>query len=151
MLSGKLIRLIETHEQEITDRLVREIRRHPDLTHLRSLPEAEVRDRCQTFLENLGYWLSPDNEEELARRWQAVGKTRFEQAVPLHESVHALCLIKEKMVDFVDEQGIPPDALSLYAEEELEHRLSRVFDVLVTHLVQGYEAAWQKAMSATTA
>jgi hypothetical protein len=31
--------------------------------------------------------------------------------------------------------------MQLYAEEELEHRVGRFFDILVYHLVKGYESA----------
>lgn len=148
MLSGKLVHLIEVHQQEITDRLMREIQHHPDLAHVRRIPEAELRDRSQTLLEGLGYWLAADNEEELAKVYEAVGMTRVEQRVPLHEAVHALCVLKDKMIDFVDEQGIPPDALSLYAEEELEHRVGRFFDLLIIHMIRGYEKALERAAHA---
>jgi hypothetical protein len=144
MLSGKLIRLIEGHQQEITDRLIRDIYRHPDLTHLRQLPEAELRERGQNLLENLGYWLDEGNEEELSVKYESLGQARFDEGVPLHESVHALFLIKDKMIDFVGEQGFPPDALELYAEEELERRIGRFFDLLVLRMIRGYEGAWHK-------
>lgn len=149
MLSGKLIRLIEAHQQEITNRLLRDIQRHPDLPHLRQLPEAELRERGQVLLEHLGYWLVEGNEEEVARKHEALGKTRFDEGVPLHESVHALFLIKEKMIDFIGEQGFNPNALQLYAEEELERRVGRFFDLLVLRLVRGYENAWRKVAHAT--
>ena len=149
MLSGKLIRLIEGHQQEITDRLLRDIHRYPDLTHLRQLPEAELRERSQNILENLGYWLAQTNEQEIAHKYEGIGKGRFHEGVPLHESVHALFLIKEKMIDFIGEQGFPPDTLELYAEEELERRVGRFFDLLVLRMVRGYEDAWRKAAYAT--
>ena len=149
MLSGKLIRVIEAHQQEITDRLLRDIHHHPDLVHLRQLPEAELRERSQGLLEHLGYWLAEGNEEELARRYEALGKTRFDEGVPLHESVHALFLIKEKMIDFIGEQGFNPDPLELYAEEELGRRVGRFFDLLVLRMVRGYENAWRKVAHAT--
>jgi hypothetical protein len=149
MLSGKLVRLIEVHQREITDRLLRDIHRYPDLTHLRQLPEAELRERSQNILENLGYWLAQTNEEEIAHKYEGIGKGRFHEGVPLRESVQALFLIKEKMFDFIGEQGFPPDALQLYAEEELERRVGRFFDLLVLRLVRGYEDAWSKAAYAT--
>lgn len=151
MLSGKLIRLIETHQEEITRRLLRDIRLHPDFIHLRQLPEPELRERGQVILENLGYWLAAGNQEELAAKYEAVGKVRFAESIPLNECVHALCLIKQKMLDYVDEQGFHPDALELYAEEELGYRVGRFFDLLVIHLVRGYESAWHKAEAASAA
>ena len=149
MLSGKLIRLIETHQQEITDRLIRDIHRYPDLTHLRQLPEVELRERSQNLLENLGYWLAEGNEEEMGRKYEGLCRVRFDEDVPLHESVHALFLIKEKMIDFIGEQGFPPDALELYAEEELERRVGQFFDLLVLRMIRGYEGAWRKVAHAT--
>jgi len=151
MLSGKLIRLIETHQPEITDRFLREIRLHPDFIHLRQLPHAELRERGQVILENLGYWLAAGNQEELAAKYEAIGRERFAEGIPLHECIHALCLIKQKMLDFVSEQGFQPDALQLYAEEELGYRVGRFFDLLVIHLARGYETAWHKAESAAAA
>ena len=145
MLSGKLIHLIEVHHKDITDRIMREILRHPDLVYLRRLPEAELRERGQTILENLGYWLKAGNEEEIAIKQEAVGRTRFEAEIPLHEAVRALCIVKDKMIEFLEDQGIPRDTLAMYAEEELEHRVSRFFDVLIVHLIRGYEAAWRRS------
>ncbi len=151
MLSGKLVRLIETNQHEITDRFIRDIRLHPDFMHLRQLPEAELRERGQILLENLGYWLAAGNQEELAAKYEAVGQTRFAESMPLHECVHALCLIKQKVMDYVSEQGFQPDALELYAEEELGYRLGRLFDLLVIRLVRGYEGAWHKTELAASA
>lgn len=145
MLSGKLIRLIEVHHQDIADRIIREIWRHPELVHLRRLPESELRERGKALLENLGDWLAAKNNEDLMKQQEAVGKRRFEQSVPLHEVVRALCIIKENMVDFIEEQGIPKDSLGLYAEEEMEHRIGRFFDDLIVRTICGYETAWHKA------
>jgi len=50
MLSGKLIRLLEAHQQAITDRLLHDIQRHPDLVHLRQQPAAELREWSQILL-----------------------------------------------------------------------------------------------------
>jgi len=148
MLSGKLIHLIESHDEEITARIVRSIRHHPELAHLGKLPESELRAQGQEILKNLGHWLASANEEKLAHEYEAIGKVRFAESVPLHESVRGLCLIKDKMIDFVDEQGFDYDCLALYAEEQLERRVGRFFDLLLTHLVRGYETAWQHAAHA---
>ena len=94
MLSGRLIRLIEDHQEQIATNVIREIRRRPDLAAMRRLADAELRERSQEILENLGHWLSIGQEEEIAQVYQRVGKSRFEQGIPLHESVRALAIIK---------------------------------------------------------
>jgi hypothetical protein len=145
MLSARLIHLIETHHKEIADRVLREIWRREDLPHMLRLPEAELRERNRLLLEHLGEWLL-GNDEEMNKRQELLGRQRFEQLVPLHESVHALCLIKNTVIEFIEEQGIPRDTIGLYAEEELEHRLGKFFDQLIIHLVRGYEGAWRRAV-----
>jgi hypothetical protein len=147
MLSARLIHLIETHHKELADRVLREIWRRQDLSHIGRLPEAELRERGRTIIEHLGEWLL-GNEEEIGKQQEAVGRLRFEQSVPLHEAVHTLCLMKSTVFDFIEEQGIPRDTIGLYAEEELEHRLGKFFDQLIVHLVRGYEAAWRRSVHA---
>jgi hypothetical protein len=152
MLSGKLIHLIESHGEEITVGVISSIRRQPELSHFGKLPDWELRQRGHEILQNLGHWLASGNEEKLAHEYEAIGKIRFEESVPLSESVRGLCLIKDKMIEFLDNQGIDQDALALYAEEQLERKVGRFFDVLVVHLVKGYETAWrQEQMAAAQA
>jgi len=141
MLSGKLIRLIETHADEITVRIVRDIRHNPACAHLATVPEAELRERCHDIVKNLGHWLEFANEEALDRQYEALGKARYYESIPLHESLRGLCLIKDRMSDFIHEQGADRDCVALYAEEELELRIGRFFDDCVYHVVRGYESA----------
>jgi hypothetical protein len=149
MLSGKLIHLIEAHQEQIASNVIREIRHHPDLAHFHKLPDAELRERGQQIMEHLGHWLSAGHEAEIEQRYEALGKARFVESIPLHESVRALAIIKNKMFDFVHEQGLARTSIDLYAEEELERRVGRFFDTLTIHMVRGYETAWDRAAHAT--
>ena len=148
MLSGKLIHQIESHWDLIFPRALEEIRNDPKLPHVNRLPDLELRERAQDILEHLGHWLAAGNEDEGARRYEMLGRERFEEGVPLHETVFVFCLVKEKVIAFIQEQGTARTSVELYAEEELEHRLGRFFDVLIYHLVRGYETAWRRAAHA---
>ncbi len=148
MLSGKLIHLIEAHQEQIAANVIHEIRRHPDLVHLQKLPDAELRERGQQILENLGHWLAAGHESEIAHRYETLGKARFEESIPLHESVRALCIVKEKMIDFMNERGATRTSMELYAEEEFERHVGRFFDTLIIHMARGYEAALRRAAHA---
>jgi hypothetical protein len=148
MLSGKLIHLIEAHQEQIAANVIHEIRRHPDLVHLRKLPDAELRERGQQILENLGHWLAAGHEAEIEHRYESLGKARFEEGIPLHESVRALCMVKDKMIDFISEQAVMKNSVELYAEEEFERRIGRFFDALIIHMARGYEAASRHAAHA---
>ena len=54
-------------------------------------------------------------------------------------------LIKDKMLDFIRSRGFAANALEIYAEEELEHRVGKFFDNLTYHMVHGYESALKHA------
>jgi hypothetical protein len=145
MLSGKLIHLIEEHWDEITRRVVEQFRCQSDLAHIRALPEMELREWGQNILHNLDHWLAAGNEDELARRYEELGRIRFTEHVPLYESVRGLCILREKMIDYVQEHFYAKNSLEFCAEEELERRLTRFFDVLLCHIVKGYERALRLA------
>jgi hypothetical protein len=141
MLSTKLVKLIESNWEEIATRLTVAVRKHPDMEHLASLPDLDMRIWCQEILENLGYLLSIRREEEVRRRFEILGKMRFEEKIPLHEAVLRVHLLKDKVIGFIHEQGFPMSAAQLYAEEELEHRINIFLDACVYHIVRGYEAS----------
>ena len=81
-------------------------------------------------------------------KYEHLGTLRCEQGVPLEESVRGLFLIREKMLDYVEEHILTKDTLALYEEEELDRRLGRFFDLLTIHLVKGYERARRRAVAA---
>ena len=145
MLSGKLVQLIEANSDSIIHRVIHQIREDPELAQVRKLTDAELREWGRHILLRLGHWLAAGKEEELARHYETVGRARYDEGIPLHEAVHALFLLKDKMIEFVQEQAVAKTSMQLYAEEELEHRVDHFFDILVCHLVRGYESALRKA------
>jgi hypothetical protein len=120
------------------------------MVHLSQLSEAELRERGDVIVENLGSWLASERHE-IVKKQEEIGRLRFQQSIPLHEVVAGLLLVKRKMLDYLEDQGIPRDSLNLYAEEELEKRIGGFFDTLVVHTVRGYEAAWHHAMELSAA
>jgi hypothetical protein len=148
MLSSSLTRMISDHWEEIFERVLRRIRRDSKLLELGSLPEAELRLRARDILQNLGGWLV-SREEDLARRYEMLGRLRYEEGIPLHEVVYALQLIKESMIQYVRDQGLGQTPIELYAAEELQHGADLIFDTLVYYFVRGYEQALRgRTMSA---
>jgi len=145
MLSGRLVHLIESHWEEIISRVIAQSRREVQITETRALVESELREWGGILLENLSHWLSKGSEKEISDRYEEIGRLRFEEGVPLHISVHLLCILREKMIDFVDEHIFSKSSLELYEEQELQRRLGRFFDLLTIHLLHGYEGALRKS------
>jgi hypothetical protein len=149
MLSGKLIRLIESHWEQISNSILQQVRHDPRLTHVRSLPEPELRALREDLLRNLSHWLISSREEEIQPRFEALGRRRFEEGIPLHEAVYGLLIVKKRMIEFVRNQGLGATVVEVYAEEELEHRVDCFFDDLIYYLVRGYESALRQAARLT--
>ena len=150
MLSGRLVQRIEEHWEEIADRVITRIRRHPDLQVLAQRSTPELKEWCREILGNLGYWLSATQGEELKRRYEILGRVRYEESIPLHEAVLRFQLLKDSIIDFVHAQGFTLTSMQLYAEEELEQHVCRFFDAMVYHIVRGYETAMRVALRAVS-
>jgi hypothetical protein len=148
MISGKLVRLVESHEQEIIDRVAKQIRHDPNLSQMPAILGSGLRQWHRELYESLNHWLAEGDSETMARRFEHVGRERFKQCIPLHECVHNLCSLRENLLDFVEENTFNKDSVELYAEKELDRRVGRFFDLSIVHLVQGYESASGRAAAA---
>jgi hypothetical protein len=57
------------------------------LFHLGKLPEAELREWGQGILQHLGHWLVGSSEHEIAKRFESLGRMRYQELIPMHEAV----------------------------------------------------------------
>jgi len=138
MVSFTLMQLLEDHWEELSASGLRQIHADAALKHLKALPEGELLRRARETLKCFGDWLA--GNDNLAQKYEEIGRSRFEQGIPLHEVVRAQQLIKRKMINFLREQGAD-SALKIFAEEELEFSIDRFFDEVTYQTVRGYEAA----------
>ena len=141
MLSSNLIHLIEDHFEQITADHLQRVQKDPELPHIKKLPASELRNWARHILRHLGDWLAASSEKEVASCYQGLGRLRFEESVPLHESVRNFQNLKQLIVDYVRSRAVHETTLQIYAEEEWEHLLCRFFDSMVYHVVRGYETA----------
>jgi hypothetical protein len=143
LLSERLVRLIQNHSEGLAAALVEKVRVHPDLSTLAKCSPVLLGDWCAHQIGYLNSSLLAEgklNEET----YNSLGRLRFEESIPLHEAVLRLFLLKDTIVEFVHDQGFPLTALDLYAQEEIEQRVSRFFDAAVYHVVCGYEQAMRE-------
>jgi hypothetical protein len=141
MVSLKLIRLLEEHSAEITKAVLRANQEDPRLKHLAALPQSELTDRCELVIHHLGVWLSNPDSREIEKQFEALGRKRYQERIPLRESVLGLQILKRKILGYLRDQGFTRDTLEIYAEEELEHQIGNFFDSAIYYTVSGYEKA----------
>jgi hypothetical protein len=151
MLSGKLVRLIEGHWEEIVSRVIAEIRRHPELAGFHSSIETDMRESGRVLLRDLGRWLSAAHPDEVVQHYERLGSLRYQDGMPLHQAVRCLALGRQRVLDFVEERVDAKTTLALYEEEELDRRLGRFYDLLLIHMVKGYEEARSRDLRAPAA
>ena len=141
MLANNLVRMIEGHAEQISADVINRLREDPELPNLKKLPESELRSWACHILKHLGDWLSESDERQIASCYEGLGKLRFEEHVPLHESVRNFQRLKDTMIAYIRNQGVRQTTMELYAEGELEHLLGHFFDKMIYHMVRGYEGA----------
>lgn len=149
MLSKSLVDLVEANWEVISTRLIAAMRKHPDMPELAGRSDAELRHWSREILLNLDELLGYGTQEDVKRRFHALGRLRYEENVPLHEAVLRVQMLKDKIIGFVQEQGFPMTAMHLYVEEDLELRMGRFFDACVYQIVRGYEEAMRVAARAS--
>ncbi len=143
MLLPKLIQTLSDHWQEVASQAVWRICQDKGLPELGRYPEADLRERARAILQHLGTFLT-SREGEIAELYERLGRTRFEEGVPLHEVVRALQIIKSSMIEYGRRQSMA-GPLDVYAEEELELAADRIFDLMIYYVVRGYERALLEA------
>jgi hypothetical protein len=149
MVSSKFVQMIESHSDQIAERVLRRVRQDSRFSHMAGLPETELKDACHRVLRNLGHWLTASADAEIERYYQERGRVRADEEVPLSEAVFFLIVLKEKMLDYIRDQGFTQNTVDLYAEEELEHQVGRFFDSATYNLIRGYEGAVLRTARAT--
>jgi len=144
----RLVALVKDHADVICRHAMREIHQAAHLEQLRGLPQLGCRKLLQEITEDLGSCVAPGNHDWLLSRWREFGRLCFENSVPLHEAIHALHILKAKIIGFLDDQGLLQTSLELYSEKEFEHLLGRLVESLVYQVVCGYERAMLDAVHA---
>src|SRR5215468_10493890 len=133
------MRLIETHAEQLTEKLLQAIRTNPRTTFLHELSEAELRRRVFDLYHNLGRWLGERNEKEIEATYADLGRRRFREGVPLSELVYALNLVKQHLWEYIQANDLPETPTDLYGEEQLVVRAGRFFDTAIYYTVRGFE------------
>jgi hypothetical protein len=151
MLSTYLVRMIESHAEELTRELLADLGRNPRTPSFHTMSRQEVQQRVHDLYQNLGSWLGEQSEEAVERTYTELGRRRFAEGIPLSESLCVMLLTKDHLRSFVRRAGAPDSALELHREVEMNVQIGHFFDRVIYHAVRGYEAARAEATGASRA
>ncbi len=142
MISQNLVRLIETHAEQLTERWLKEVRVHAETPAYWTFPEDKLRKRAFDVYSHLGRWVGhEEHREEVARAYTALGAERFREGFPLSEVLTAMLLTKRQLWLFVLEQGFFDSTVQLFQTLELYNNVVTYFDRASIYTVRGYEEA----------
>lgn len=145
MLSYRLMRLIETHADDLARGLEERVQSNSQVAHFRKLPAHELKERVYEIYRHLGEWLLGKNELDIEQRYREIGARRAQQKVPLSEVIQAIVLTKENLWEFLKSEAVVDRSVEIMGELELLQMLEMFFDRAIYYAAVGYEEQMERA------
>lgn len=141
MLLPRLIELIESHADDLTQQVLKDIATDPRLHALRDREDEVLRKKIHEMFRDLGRWLHAHDEAQLEAVFGEYGRRRRVDGTGLDELVLAVLLAKNHLWNFIERNDVTDQPLELAQEMHLIRDIGRFFDRAVYHIVRGYEHA----------
>jgi hypothetical protein len=150
MLSRRIIKLIETHADSLTQEVVQDVQTNEHTRSHARIPTEELSFRVLTLYRNLGNWIGDPKDDAIRHEYEEWGKTRCQQGIPTSEIAFCLILIKKHLRSYIREHAavvfsgdrlVPGEMvpLELYSIQELNYVVGDFFDRALWYLLRGYE------------
>lgn len=138
MSPQRLIEIVEKDWETIAQRVIERVHSDPEVPNYRALTDGQLRERARDLLSQLGRWLARRDEASLSRRYESLGRQRFEEGMPLHEVIYKLQLLKHTVLEHARDQHLEVTAVELYAEQEFLGLVNDFFDRIIFRICKGY-------------
>jgi len=145
ILAHKLMRMIETHAQPLTETLEAKILRSERCESYSRIPSGEMKTLARRMYENLGEWLVSRTEHEIESRYDIIGERRAQQGIPMSQVAWFIVLVKENLWDYLRENEDIENTSQIFGELELTQMVDQFFDRAMYHAIRGYERVGEKA------
>jgi len=141
MIAARLLQRVESNWEAIALAVISSRNQDPALSSYRALSDHEIRDRVRDLTTNLGRWLCTKDDTSIALHYEELGRTRYAQAIPLHEVILKVISIKRAIRTYVSEQNYNLSPVDIYDELELLRAMAGYFDFVIYRVAKGYEGA----------
>ena len=139
MIALRLVRLIESHCDELTESLIVKFEASARTADLRKVPTEELRGRMREIMQHLNEWLLTKTGSDIERHYRSIGERRAAQNVALSDFCWGIILTKEHLWEFLQQQGFMRGPVEMYGELELLRLLDQFFDRALCFATEGYE------------
>lgn len=140
VLGWRLVRLIETHSDQLARGLLERIENSERCREfVQKVPPEELRQRVYEIYHNLGQWLLKKTERDVEQRYMAIGERRASQGVSLSQVIFAIVATKEHLWEYVTKEALADRPVELFQELELFQLVEQFFDRAVYFASVGFE------------
>jgi len=140
MIALRLVHLIESHSEELSESLLHKLKHSSRTADLRKVPLHEIRERGREVYLNLSDWLLTKTDHDIERVYVPLGRRRAEQGVAMSALCWALMVTEENLWDYLELEGMREQPLEILGGFELLRLLDRFFDQAVYFAMVGYES-----------
>jgi len=141
----RLVRLIETHSNELASCLLRRVRSSEATAAYDQVPDQDLKDRVYEIYRHLGDWLITRDQFDLEERYEKIGARRANQDVPFSQLVWAIVLTKDNLWEFLKLHSEMERPVEVFGELEMLQLLDLFFDRAIYFAAIGYEKARAEA------
>lgn len=139
MISGKLISIIETNADNLITSLIQELRTNNRTSTYRNFSDAQMAERTKNVYRNLSSWLGDKTEDDIKEMYNALGRERRGENIPLSHVVSALIITRNHLRRFIENEVVSNSTLEIYQEMEFINYITVFFDKAIYHTIVGYE------------
>ena len=141
----RLVRLIETHSNELASALLNRVRSSDATPDYYLVPDEDLRERAYEIYRHLGDWLITRDEFDLEQRYEKIGARRAQQNVPLSQVIWAIVLTKDNLWEFLKLHSEMDRPVEAFGELEMLPMLDLFFNRATYFAAVGYEKACTEA------
>jgi hypothetical protein len=139
MFSDSLVKIVESHAEELTRGAVKKLQSNPRTQSYHGLRHDELYQRVYAVYHDLGGWLGEKTDDAIQAWYNELGEERFREGIPLVEVLWALVLTKYHLRDYISTSGLANSALELYRQQEIDRLIGQFFDRAVCYAAEGYQ------------
>jgi len=141
MVATRLVRLIETHADQLSHGITQRLEHDSHCADLRKVPIQELQARSFEVYRHLSDWLLYKTEGELERIYTEIGARRARQGVAFSHVLYAMAATKELLWTFLQNEVAVTKPAELFGEMELYRMLDQFYDKAIFYIAEGYEHA----------
>ncbi len=141
MIALKLVRLIETHSEELAAGLMEKLLSSERTRDLRKVPLGELKQRRYEIYHSLGDWLLTKTEADIQHRYTELGARRAAQGITYSQFCWAIAITKDHLWEFLQREGSMDRAIDILGSMDLLRLLDQFFDRALYYAALGYEGS----------